>query len=182
MAVWSGSKKQDAALQRAYANVLEQDDDDASSYLGSDVFEGEEEMKPPRYRTIGATPWDMPDGKSIYACPQDMPIVRRFVMFDTRFRDPSINPSASSVRFTLETPLRSVTRVGLHSARLPIHLDPTNPGLLAGDYAMLSINLPTSDVLTPVSKPLPAPTQQPFGRALAYLPLVPEAPVRLLLL
>lgn len=176
MAVWP--PKQDSALQRAYANMLNEDsDDDSASSARLSLFGDDEDdaIRPPRYRTIGATAWDMSDGKSIYACPQDMPIVRRFVMFDTRFRDPATVPSATSVRFTLEAPLRSVTRIALHSARVPIHLDPTNAGLVAGDYAMLSINLPTGDVATPVSKPLAAPTQQPFGRALAYVPLIPEA-------
>jgi hypothetical protein len=133
-------------------------------------------------RTIGAGAEDMSRGQMLLPSAADMPIVRRVVMFDTRCRDPSLTPTAGNVRFRLDQPILSVSRIAVHSARVPIHLDPVNAGLQAEDYAILSIGMNHFDTNIPVNQPdvmgptgpmssISAPT---FNRALAYIPLIPS--------
>ena len=125
-------------------------------------------------RTIGTDSMDMSRGQMLLPSAADMPIVRRLVMFDTRFRDPSITPTASSVRFKLDQPILSVSRISVHSARVPIHLDPTNVGMQAEDYAILSVGLNLYDTDIPVNQPDGGTSAPTFNRALAYIPLIPH--------
>lgn len=130
----------------------------------------------PHFRdTIGASSFDMSRGVSAWSSGGDMPIVRRFVLFDTRDRDPATTPDASRVTFRLDRPIDSVARVCLHAARVPIRLDSYNPGLTADDYVMLSIGLPADDVVAPLSLGSLAGVSAaaPFSRALAYVQLRP---------
>lgn len=153
------------------------------------------QQPPQQYRdTVGASSFDIPRGHMLLPSGGDMPLVRRCVFFDTRYRDPDVVKDATRVTFMLDRPIDSVSRICLHSARVPICIDRYNPGLEAEDYVMLSIGLPLQDVVCPINQPqrldakrpkpefpLPTPPMTPvwqntaptFSRALAYVPLIP---------
>jgi hypothetical protein len=125
--------------------------------------------------TVGATESDMSTGFVFppVGGPGEMPIVRRIVFFDTRTRDPSTVPDASKVTFNFDRPIDNVSRIAVHSARVPICLDQFNPGLAAEDYVMLSVSLTLPDTVYPQNMPHAPTTAGTFSRALAYVPLVP---------
>lgn len=162
------------------------------------------EQRPAYNQTVGAAGYDMSRG-NLMMLPSggDMPVVRRVCFFDTRFRDIRTTVDATRVMFMLDRPLDSVSRIAVHSARVPIKIDERyNPGLVAEDYVMLSIGMPLPDTVAPINQPLqPMTVHKPagdpenpgtyhspaqpvvvpvvphvvptFNRALAYIPLIP---------
>lgn len=131
--------------------------------------------------TVGTGLSDVSRGQMLLPSAYDMPIVRRVVFFDTRYRDVNAYPDAGNVTFQLDVPITSVSRIALVSARVPIAAgeQSANPTLSADDYVMLSVGLNLLDRVVPVNSPdvvatppIP-PAQQAFGRALAYVPLTP---------
>jgi len=136
---------------------------------------GSKSKKQPRYpETVGAAASDFSRGQMFLPSAGDMPIVRRVVMFDTRFRDPLVTSTASKVLFTLDQPIYSVSRIAVVSARVPIYLAATNVDLLAEDYVMLSIGMNLPDVIPVVNQPCASPsTYSTYPRALAYVTLQP---------
>lgn len=147
--------------------------------------------KEPHYpQTVGSGASDFSRGQMFLPSAGDMPVVRKVVMFDTRFRNPEVTPTASRVLFSLDQPICSVSRIAVVSARVPICLDPANDGLLSEDYAMLSVGVNLPDIVPAVNyNPLalvpqvePQPPYQPvtpsgaspaYARALAYVTLSP---------
>lgn len=136
---------------------------------------GSKSKRQPSYpKTVGAGATDFSRGQMLLPSAGEMPIVRRVVMFDTRFRDPAVTPTASRVLFTLEQPIYSVSRIAVLAARVPIYLTPSNVNLLAEDYVMLSIGINLPDVVAVANQPsASATTASTFSRALAYIPLQP---------
>ncbi len=124
--------------------------------------------------SIGTDASDVSRGMMLLPSAADMPIVKRTVLFDTRTRDPSLTPTATSVRFRLDQPILSVSRIAVHSMRVPIYLDPTNAGLQAEDYVMLSLGLNLNDTNCVVNMPDGGTTAPTFNRAIAHLPLAPS--------
>ena len=129
----------------------------------------------PKYMpSVGTGSSDISRGQMFLPSAGDMPIVRKVVMFDTRFRDPAATPTATQVQFTLETPIYSVSRIAVLAARVPIYLTPTNPSLQAEDYAMLSIGMNLPDVVAAKNQPEADPTTaSTFSRTIAYINLQP---------
>lgn len=131
--------------------------------------------------TIGTGASDIARGQMLLPSAYDMPIVRRAVFFDTRYRDAATQPDAGRVLFELEQPITSVSRIAVVSAKIPIRLT-ENSGLALDDYVMLSVGVNLPDRVTPANKPDSSqpPTQlspEPaYARALAYVPLVPDRP------
>jgi hypothetical protein len=157
----------DTLLNQFTPNILLGNDDDELSF----------HQNFPRMshaRTIGAAGNDISNGQLVWDSKSEMPIVRKVVMFDTRFRDPAITPTAQSVRFKLDQPMYSVSRISVMSIRLPIVLNPINVGLTADDYAMMSIGINLHDTNIPVNQPDGGNSRSTFNRALAYIPLVPS--------
>lgn len=136
---------------------------------------GSKTKRQPRYpETVGTGASDFSRGQMFLPSAGEMPIVRRVVMFDTRFRDPAVTPTASRVLFSLEQPIYSVSRIAVLSARVPIYLTPSNASLQAEDYVMLSIGMNLPDVVAVANQPsAAASTASTFSRALAYIPLQP---------
>jgi hypothetical protein len=127
--------------------------------------------------TIGASDSDIARGQMLLPSASDMPIVRRSVLFDTRFRDPAVTIDATSVQFVLDNPIDSVSRICLQSCRVPLRLDPDNADLQEGDYAVLALNIVPHD-RTGVINTQPtfagaANASQSLSNALAYVPLEP---------
>lgn len=122
--------------------------------------------------SIGASSTDISRGNTLYSSAADMPTIRKVVMFDTRTRDPAATPTASSVVFKLDQPIFSVSRILVLDARVPIYLDPTNSGLEAEDYVMLSVGYNLNDSVLPSNLPVNT-SASVNSRALAYIPLVP---------
>jgi hypothetical protein len=133
----------------------------------------------PAYRdTIGTNMSDLSRGQMLLPSAYDMPIVRRTAFLDTRYRDVNVYPNAGRVMFELETPITSVSRISVVSAKVPIRLA-ENSGMQPDDYIMLSVGINLQDRVTvtnmqdstaapPIPRPEPA-----FARALAYVPLIP---------
>ena len=136
---------------------------------------GSKSKKQPKYmETVGTGASDISRGQMFLPSAGEMPIVRKVVMFDTRFRDPGSTPTASRILFTLEEPIYSVSRIAVLSARVPIYLTPTNAGLEAEDYVMLSIGMNLPDVVAVANQPsASSATASTYSRALAYIPLQP---------
>lgn len=133
----------------------------------------------PAYRdTIGTNASDLSRGQMLLPSAYDMPIVRRTVFLDTRYRDVARFPNAGRVVFDLETPVTSVSRIAVMTAKVPIRLA-DNSGMQAEDYVMMSIGLNLQDRVTVTNMPdstaaPPIPPAEPaFARALAYVPLIP---------
>lgn len=134
--------------------------------------------------TVGAVGNDMSRGDLFNPHGADAPVVRRVLFCDTRTRDIRLTPDATRVTFMLDRPMDSVTRICVHSARVPIKIDDYNPGLEAEDYVMLSIGIRPPDTVAPLNLPtrpegayvlppgLPE-TVPTFTAALAYMPLIP---------
>lgn len=136
---------------------------------------GSKSKKQPIYPdTIGTGSSDFSRGQMFLPSAGDMPIIRKVVMFDTRFRDFVSTPTSSRVLFTLEEPILSVSRIAVMSARVPIYLTPTNANLLAEDYVMLSIGMNIPEVVAVANQPSAAvTTASTYSRALAYITLNP---------
>lgn len=132
-----------------------------------------ENMREPILRdTIGASSGDMSRGQMLLPSAYDMPIVRKMVFFDTRYRNLDINPGAERVMFRLDNPIDSVSRIALVSAKVPVRLS-DNAGMQANDYIMLSIGITPEDHIgvhnnSDGSTVMP---EQPFARALAHIDL-----------
>ena len=134
-----------------------------------------------RARTIGADDRDMSRGHMLLPSASEMPIVRRAITFDTRCRDPVDSAHApaqpvngSSVAFRLDRPVLSVSRICVHSAVLPICVDPVNADMALGDCASLSIGLDLPDRGTPLNEFTPAASAAPSPEStLACVPLLP---------
>lgn len=128
--------------------------------------------QPPYLATVGSGSSDISRGQMFLPSAGEMPIVRRVVMFDTRFRDPAAVVSASRVLFTLEQPIYSVSRIAVLSASVPIYLTPTNPSMESEDYVMLSLGMNLPDVVSVSNQPsADAATASTYSRAIAYIPL-----------
>ena len=136
------------------------------------------ERQPILRDTIGTGASDISRGQMLLPSAYDMPIVRKTVFLDTRYRDVTRFPDAGRVVFNLETPITSVSRISVVAARVPINLT-SNSGLQAADYVMMSLGVPIHDNITVTNHPdtaaiPPIPPAEPtFSRALAYVPLIP---------